>query len=77
MDDRTVAVEFGRLMRSVEVLTEQLETTNETMQRLAKRLSDIETRYTTGKGFVYGVCIGIGFAVKGLWDTVTTFIGAR
>ena len=73
MEDK--AVELGKLMRSVEILTDELRTTNENMHQLNTRITEIEARYRAGKAVAVGVFLGVGFAVKGVWDTFSDVLG--
>ena len=67
-------VQFGRLLASVDNLTETLGETHEAMQALNARIVELESRYTFGKAALTGLIIGAGFAVKGLWETLTGLI---
>ena len=58
-------VQFGRLLASVDNLTETLGETQEAMQALNTRIVELESRYTFGKAALTGLIIGAGFAVKG------------
>jgi len=64
-------VQFGRLLASVDNLTETLGETQEAMQALNVRIVELESRYAFGKAALTGLIIGAGFAVKGLWETLT------
>lgn len=67
-------VQFGRLLASVDNLTETLGETQEAMQALNARIVELESRYAFGKAALTGLIIGAGFAVKGLWETLTGLI---
>lgn len=67
-------VQFGRLLASVDNLTETLGETQEAMQALNARIAELESRYAFGKAALTGLIIGAGFAVKGLWETLTGLI---
>ena len=64
-------VQFGRLLASVDNLTETLGETQEAMQALSARIVELESRYAFGKAALTGLIIGAGFAVKGAWETLT------
>ena len=64
-------VQFGRLLASVDQLTETLGETQEAMQALNSRIFELESRYAFGKAALTGLIIGAGFAVKGAWETLT------
>jgi hypothetical protein len=63
-------VEFGKLIASVEGLTEKLDYANVKMDALSERIMSLESRYAYGKGALFGLALSAGFAVKGFWDTV-------
>lgn len=67
-------VQFGRLLASVDQLTETLGETQEAMQLLNARIGELESRYAFGKAELTGLIIGAGLAVKGLWETLTGMI---
>lgn len=67
-------VQFGRLLASVDNLTETLGETHEAMQALNARIIKLESRYAFGKAALTGLIIGAGFAVKGLWETLMGLI---
>ena len=72
--DEIDPVQFGRLLASVDQLTETLGETQEAMQALNARIVELESRYAFGKAALTGLIIGAGFAVKGLWETLTGLI---
>lgn len=63
-------VQFGRLLASVEQLTETLGETQESIDALNARILELESRYAFGKAALTGLIIGAGFAVKGAWETL-------
>lgn len=63
-------VQFGRLLASVDQLTETLGETQEAMQALNARIVELESRYAFGKAALTGLIIGAGFAAKGVVDTL-------
>ncbi len=67
-------VQFGRLLASVDNLTETLGETHEAMQSLNARIVELESRYAFGKAALTGLIIGAGFAVKGLLETLMGLI---
>ena len=67
-------VQFGRLLASVDQLTETLGETQEAMQALNARIVELESRYRVGKGVIFGIVLGAGFAAKGVIDTLKALI---
>lgn len=81
MSDGIDPVQFGRLLSSVETLTGQLSETSKqlkenvkAMSALDDRIGELESRYRIGKGVLAGIILGAGFAMKGIWDTLTSFL---
>ena len=67
-------VQFGRLLASVDQLTETLGETQEAMQALNARIVELESRYRVGKGVIFGIELGAGCAAKGVIDTLKALI---
>lgn len=77
MADDIDQVQFGRLLESQAqlvasnlLLSEKLDETGKRVQALDARIVEMESRYRVGKGVIFGVVIGAGFAAKGVVDTL-------
>lgn len=77
MADDIDPVQFGRLLESQAqlvasnlLLSEKLDETGKRVQALDARIVEMESRYRVGKGVIFGVVIGAGFAAKGVVDTL-------
>lgn len=75
--DEIDPVQFGRLLESQQqlvasnmLLSRKLDQTGETMKALDARIVELESRYRVGKGVIFGVVLGAGFAAKGVVDTL-------
>ena len=74
-------VQFGRLLESQEQLVEsnlllysKLDETSKRVQALDDRIVEMESRYRVGKGVIFGIVLGAGFAAKGVIDTIKALI---
>ena len=61
-------VQFGRLIQSVETLSEQLERTSTNVVALNSRIAELENRYRIGKSALAGIVFGAGLAGKQVID---------
>ena len=68
-------VEFGKMMEGMKHLTSALEASTVREESLALRLSSLEQRFTLGKGGLFGLIIGLGFAIFGIKQTVLALWG--
>lgn len=74
-------VEFGRMLSSVETLTQQLAITNSALREntqsnaaLEKRIVELEGRWSSGRGVLVGIIVGVGFAAKGVMETIKAWV---
>lgn len=66
MDDQTY--QLGQLTQAVKALTEQV-------AEQSDRLKALEDKYLSGRGFVFGALITIGFAIYGAKAMVGKLLG--
>lgn len=64
-------VEFGKLIATIEHLTEKLDETTAHVAALNSRMSELEGRWKLGKAGLAGIALGLGFAIWGVKDTLT------
>lgn len=68
------AVEFGRLMASVQHLSEQLESTEAALDKLNDRIGALEAKTHWGQGAVWVFVTALGFALLGAVDTIRGWV---
>lgn len=81
MEEGIDPVQFGRLLESQEQLVEsnlllssKLDETSKRVQALDDRIVEMESRYRVGKGMIFGIVLGAGFAAKGVIDTLKALL---
>ena len=66
-------VKFGELSESVKNLTKKLDEFAGHVEKINARMVVIESHWRFGKGAMFGIVIGAGFAVKGVLNTIADF----
>jgi len=70
-------IQYGRLLASVDRLTDELRATREQIGALDERLEEVEGRFRLGKGAFIGVLLALGAGVIGLREFITGFFGGK
>ncbi len=63
-------VQFGQLIAEMQHLSKELKETREANNELAKRVSELESRWDTGKKGLAVVVLVVGFALFGVKETM-------
>lgn len=73
------AFEFGVAVSKLTAVIERIEDIAKRQEAHTDRISAIESKFTLGKGAVFGLLIGLGFMLYGVKQTLVTiakqFIG--
>ena len=74
MNHEVDPVQFGSLLEAVKNLTSDLENHTKELQIVREEIFDLREKYRVGKGALFGLIIGAGFAVKGFWASIEKLI---
>jgi hypothetical protein len=68
-------VQYGRLLESVDHLTDVTDELAAQVKALAARLEEVDGRFKIGKGTLFGLILALGGSAYGLKELVATLFG--